>query len=74
MFDSATLEPIQTFTTFKEAMNWLNKKGIAKYTHTGYIISACKKHTKAYGYYWSFNTFIETDDELETLFGLCEEE
>ena len=78
MFDSATLEPLQAFATFKEAHQYLLDNNITTNKSDSlqaYLKYACDNHIQRYGYYWSFNTFIETDDEeFETLFNLCKEE
>ena len=78
MFDCATLESIRTFTTFKEAHQYLLDNNITISKNKGIQANlkyACDNHTKAYGYYWSWNTFIETDeDDEKDLFFLCKEE
>ena len=77
MFDPATLKPLQTFATFKEAHQYLLDNNITTNKSNGlqaYIKYACNNHVQKYGRFWSFNTFIETDDDEKDLFDLCEEE
>ena len=77
MFNPATLKPLQTFATFKEAHQYLLDNNITTNKSDGlhaYLKYACDNHVQKYGYFWSFNTFIETDNDEKDLFDLCEEE